>query len=95
MLIALIFAITYCVPNPYSCKNIEEPECEEIMWERYALTVDDYNNMFPLHQAIMSDNLGCVRENKCPLHIPRIEGKEHRCLNGESEGYPCHDVVHD
>lgn len=48
--------------------------------------------MMPLHQQIMLDNLGCVREDKCPLHLPRISGGEIECVNGSAMGYPCRDV---
>ena len=73
---------TLSVPSPWSCDDIDhEMECQDILMDKYSLTVDDFyvclymttnewspiplnwQNMMPLHQAIMLDGMH-------PIYLP-------------------------
>merc|ERR1719334_2643611 len=97
-LIAACFTISVNTLSPWSCDDIDEDvECQDILMDKYSLTVQDFHNMMPLHQTIMLDGLECVREDKCPLQLDRVSGSEIECTDGfaavsDELQYPCKDV---
>eukprot|EP01084_Bolivina_argentea_P300391 517973_1 len=95
VVISLITKYVTSIPQLY-CTDMNE-ECEQIMLERNGIDMNEFNSMMPLHQAMLKDYLSCVREDKCPLHLPRIEGNEIQCIDGyaiinDEIKYPCSNV---
>ena len=83
--------------SKYSCENFEHEYCDAILRDRYGLTHNDWENMNKIKQLIMLDSLDCVRENKCPLDIPKLVGTEYECIDGKAGIvgeilYPCNNV---